>query len=89
MDLPGATESNLKSIVLPAQPLNDTARRRANCGVSNSSDTIVSHPLVSTPLRDQADSVKASIKQSCSQKAPHTAGNWKFFGASVNQDAKV
>ena len=89
MDLQRAAKSSLKSIVLPVQPLNDTAEYRADCGVSSSSDTIVSHPLVSKPLRGQAHSVKASIKQSCSQRAPYTAGNWKFFGASVNQDAKV
>lgn len=68
----------------PLQPLKSKSVAKIDCELPCSSDTIVSHRVLSHHAPDQRIDQRSQL-----QTIPTRAGNWKFFGASVNQDSKV
>jgi hypothetical protein len=70
-------------------PPNSLIQRQQNCELVGGSDTIGSQQVDSHQLKGGGIGTLALSRQGKLAQAPSQAGNWKFFGASVNQDSKV
>ena len=75
-------------------PEGDATERKVvlTCGLSEGSDTIVSHRVTSSQSNIPSETstrAATSFNLPGNQKASVRAGNWQFFGASVNQDIQA
>lgn len=75
-------------------PEGDATERKLvlTCGLSEGSDTIVSHRVTSSQSNipcETSTRATTSFNLPGNQKASVRAGNWQFFGASVNQDIQA
>jgi len=70
----------------------NTRKTVLTCELSEASDTIESHRVVSsqsTTLNEGTARAVTPVELPSFRQVPSISGNWQFFGASVNQDLKT